>query len=241
MTVSIVQAASQAQASAPDRELNVLILDDLETDRVRVRRLLRKAGLEFSLFEAQDLASFKKQIDAHQMDLVFLDYHLEMDTGLDALKVLSAHEDQVEALPIMITSVDRTDIAVEAMRNGCADYLIKEQLSVEAVRKSVTSAFERKILISALNEAHTSRHAARAGIQRFARTCGPEIRSVLSATLRHSRSMRNNELVPTPFAENLGKLESSCRQIFQFLETTAEFMEGMDRPRENAKQVDAAG
>ncbi|MDG4647357.1 response regulator [Roseibacterium sp. SDUM158017] len=208
--------------------LNVLILDDVETDRLRLRRLLREAGLDFTLYEAADLAGFAARLDGASMDLVFLDYHLEMDTGLDALRILSAREDQAGALPIMVTSVGNCDVAVEAMRSGCADYLVKEQLSVEAIRKSVTSAFERRLLFAAFAEAKRTRDALSGLARRFAFTSGPEIRSVLSATLRHARSLRGHEAITPPFAEKLGALEDDCHEIFAFLSGVADILDGVE-------------
>ena len=205
--------------------LDVLILDDLEADRMRVRRFCRKAGLDFELHEAHDLASFRACINTTKMDLVFLDYHLAMDTGLDALQLLQAQEDQVDAIPIMITSIDRYDIAVEAMRAGCADYLTKEELSVDSIRKAIISAFERRILISALNESHSSQHALRVSVARLAKTCGPEIRGVLAATLRHVRTLRSADRLSTNVKSSLSGLEKSCGQIYTFLDEVSGVLE----------------
>ena len=214
------------------RPLNVLILDDIETDRLRLRRFCRKAGLEFELFEAEDLQGFRAILDSHKIDLAFLDYHLAMDTGLDALKILTAHEDQVDTVPIMVTSVDRYDVAVEAMREGCADYITKEELSVDAIRKSIASAFERRILIAALHEAQSSRHAIRMSVARIAKTCGPEIRTVMSATIRHVRTLRREPGVNPNFAENLTKLERNCTDIFGFLDDVKALLDGQSEPEQ---------
>lgn len=205
--------------------LDVLILDDLEADRMRLRRFCRKAGLDFELHEAHDLESFRKCIDTQKMDLVFLDYHLAMETGLDALRLLQAQEDQIDAIPIMITSVDRYDVAVDAMRAGCTDYLTKEELSVDSIRKAIISAFERRILISALNESHSSRHAMRVSVSRIAKTCGPEIRGVLAATLRHVRTLRSADLLSTNVKSSLQGLEKSCGQIYTFLDEISALLE----------------
>lgn len=222
---------------APGSPLNVLILDDLEADRMRLSRLLRKAGLDFSLHEAADLAEFGVELARASMDLVFLDHHLAIDTGLDALKILRGHEDQVGALPIMVTSVDRSDVAVEAMRSGCADYLVKEQLSVEAIRKSIISAFERRILISAIAEAQHKRRAIQEVVLRFARTCGPEIRSTLSATLRHARSVRGQADVPDAIADTLGHLEKNCHDIFGFLAEIADMLDSVEDARGTVRRT----
>lgn len=205
--------------------LDVLILDDFEADRMRLRRFCRKAGLDFVLHEAEDLESFRQIINETKMDLVFLDYHLAMDNGLDALRLLQAQEDQIDAIPIMITSVDRYDVAVQSMRMGCADYLTKEELSVESIRKSIVSAFERRILISALNESHSSQHAMRVSVSRIAKTCGPEIRSVLAATLRHVRTLRASDHLSTNVRSSLGGLEKSCGQIYGFLDEVSGLLE----------------
>ncbi len=215
-----------------NRLLNVLILDDLQADRMRLRRFCRKAGMEFELYEAEDLKSFREVLDAHTIDIAFLDYHLAMETGLDALRILTAHEDQVEAIPIMVTSVDRHDVVVEAMRSGCADYLTKEELSVAAIRKSVTSAFERRILIAALNEAQSSRNAMRLSVSRFANTCGPEIRSVMSATIRHVRSLRHQDGLNSHFVQNLSDLEHSCIDVFGFLDEMRSLLDGRAKTAE---------
>ena len=209
-----------------DRPLNVLILDDLETDRVRLRRFCRKAGLEFQLHQAEDLKGFRAILDEHPIDIAFLDYHLALENGIDALKILTAHEDQVDAIPIMVTSVDRYDVVVDAMRSGCADYLTKEELSVDAIRKSITSAFDRRILIAALNEAQSSRNAMRLSVARIARTCGPEIRSTMAGTIRHVRSLRRQTGVTPTVTENLTKLERSCLDIFSFLDDIKALLDG---------------
>jgi len=202
----------------PNRVFNVLFLDDQEADRMRVRRFLRKAGLEFNDYEAHDLATFRSMLDQHSMDIVFIDYHLEIENGLDALRYLIAHEEQADALPIMVSSIDRHDVIIEAMRMGCTDYLVKEEMSVDAVRKSVVSAFERKILIAAISESHSSRHAMRMAVSRFARTSAPDLRRVLSATMRHARTMRASSNVNPAVDGTMIKLEDSCRDVFGFLD-----------------------
>ena len=122
------------------------------------------------------------------------------------------------------------------MRNGCADYLIKEQLSVEAIRKSVASALERRILISTLTEAQSSRQAVRLSVSRFARTCGPQIRSVLAATLRHTRAARNFANDGSPMAKTLSDLECNCQDIFSFFNELSDLVEELEA-NDNARSL----
>ncbi|WP_425101571.1 response regulator [Tropicibacter sp. S64] len=222
-------AAPQMQY-APEQDvtepLKVLFLDDQQPDRNRLKRFCRKAGLKFQPYDAANLDEFRAILDQDVMDIVFLDYYLDMETGFDALKILTAHEEQVDAVPIMVTSVARHDIAVEVMRNGCADYLTKEELSIESVRKSIVSALERSILIAAIGQATSPRAAMRVSMTRVSKTCGPEIRAVLAATLRHVRGLRNSTQSQSTMAANLDALEKSCSDINIFLDEIKEILDG---------------
>ena len=207
------------------QHLKILILDDVETDRLRLRRYCRKAGLEFTLYEASDLPGFRSALDSASFDLIFLDYHLEIDTGLDALKLLVGHENQIDAIPIMVTSVNRIDLAVEAMRNGCADYVVKEELSVETIRKTIVSAFERRVLVTALRDAESARAAMRASISRLSMACGHEIRAILASTLRHSRTLRAKAGDDMETRRTLEALETSCNGLASFIAEISAILE----------------
>ncbi|WP_434290017.1 response regulator [Celeribacter sp. SCSIO 80788] len=216
---------SKDVGAVPDHLLNVLFLDDQDADRMRLMRNCAKSGLKFKALEASDLKGFREILDEQSVDLVFLDYYLDMDTGLDALKILTQHEDQTHAIPIMVTSVDRHDIAVEAMRNGCADYITKEELSPDSLRKAVSSAFERHVLIAAIGQSQTSRAAIRMSMKRIANTCGPEMRSALAGTLRYVRGLRNTPDMTQHVSDNLTTLERSFTDIYGFLDEIDSLLE----------------
>lgn len=229
-------APSLQVADGTDRLLNILFLDDQDADRMRLIRMCQKAGLKFQPFEAADLTQFAHMLNGQSMDMVFLDYYLDIDTGLDALKLLVAHEDQTQSIPIMVTSVDRHDVAVEAMRNGCADYITKEELNAETVRKAVTSAFERRVVIAAIGQSLTSRAAIQMSILRVARTCSPEMRSALAGTLRYVRGLRNVPDLSAHVANNLKTLEQSFSDIYSFMDEIDTLLE--NNPKVTRQRLD---
>ena len=96
--------------------MTALILDDNEVDRMRLRKLCRTAGLELEVVEAGSLAEFNIALDDRVFDLVFIDYHLGMETGIEALGRLNAHTDQSQAITIMNTSFNRCDVSVSEIR-----------------------------------------------------------------------------------------------------------------------------
>lgn len=202
--------------------LNILSVDDDEIDRLRLKKLCRKAGMEAEVFEAANLDEMSLLLDREQFDLVFLDHNLGMDTGLDALKLLLTHEEQVQAVPIMLTSVTSYSIAVEAMRRGCADYIVKEELSTDALIKSIASAIERRALYGQLSSARASEKELKRIFQRFIVGCGPDLRLLLSRTLAGVRVVksqaRQDDSVPPSVLSDVSMLERSCKDLVAFMD-----------------------
>lgn len=207
----------EAKADVFERPVLALCVDDDPIDRLRLSKICKKAGLKIDFIEAATVDEMRKQLDQHMFDIVFLDHNLGMETGLDALKVLISHEDQTNAIPIMLTSVTSHAIAVQAMREGCADYIVKEELTVSSLVKSVTSAIERRILFSQLTGAQAFQRSITEVIERFMRTCGPEMREILGQTLKTLRGLKainrsENTLDPV-ILSNFTLLERGCKDL----------------------------
>lgn len=202
--------------------LNILSVDDDEVDRLRLSKLCRKAGMKAEIFEAAGLQEMRRQLDLEQFDLVFLDHNLGMDTGLDALKLLLAHEDQVQAVPIMLTSMTNYQIAVEAMRRGCADYIVKEELTTDSLIKSIASAIERRALYGQLSSARACENELKRIFKRFIVGCGPDLRLLLRRTLAGAKVVktqaRQNDGVPPAVLADLTLVERSCKDLIVFMD-----------------------
>ncbi|KAA9010472.1 response regulator [Histidinibacterium aquaticum] len=220
LEVPLPRAAPEAGPS-----LTALVLDDNDIDRMRLRKLCQKAGMLLEVTEAADLDEFRAALDEAPFDLVFIDYCLGPDTGLDALGELGAHPDQTGAVPIMVTSIDRYDVAVTAMRRGCADYIAKDDLNVDLLRMSVTRAFERRAMLAALSESRVLRRTLKGTITRFSRSCGPEMRMVLSGILKQSRGLRQQDDLDADMRSRLTVLERSCTDVVTFLDDLATMIE----------------
>lgn len=221
MTDILAPEAAASLAKTPVL-LNVLIVDDDEVDRLRLRKTCQKVGLMTEFREAQNLEEMRQQLDREEFDLVFLDHNLGMDTGLDALKILQSHEDQVQAVPIMLTSSTSYRLAVEAMRRGCADYIVKEELSVDSLIKSVASAIERRALYSQLSSARRSEHELLQVFKRFMDSCGPELRVLLRRALASVRTIKSEAMSDADFnpqaLSDFTMLERGCKDLVVFMD-----------------------
>jgi len=99
----------------------ILIIDDEAALRQTLARILQRAGFEVTT--AQDGEQGLSYIQSTNFDLVFMDLRMPGMAGMDALKLIHAsHPD----LPVVLfTAQPDLTSAVDALRNGATDYLLK--------------------------------------------------------------------------------------------------------------------
>jgi DNA-binding response OmpR family regulator len=107
---------------------HILVIDDEASLRQSLARILQKAGFEVTTAENADQGlTF---IETTNFDLVFMDLRMPGMAGLDALKLIHT---QYPNLPVVLfTAQPDLNSAVEALRNGATDYLLKP-LKPEAI------------------------------------------------------------------------------------------------------------
>lgn len=217
---------------APLKQMNVLVLDDSEVDRKAVIRLCNRAGLDCIISEADTFQTFKRALDHTSFDLVFIDYQLGADTGIDAVNALIGHDNQPTAAAIMIAGEGQVHIAVDAMRQGCADYLTKSMLTVEALQKSIATALERQMIMAQFADERRTRQLLEASVKRYAEAATSEMRNLLSATLRRVRLMRRHKGGPD-YVQDLTTLETEIDRLWEalpnFRESIATELKGSQR------------
>jgi signal transduction histidine kinase len=142
------------------RELRVLHLEDSELDHELVRAHLVRGGLNVRLRRVDSEAEFLAALD-QEWDAVISDYNLPGFSGLAALDMLKASGRDVPF--ILVSGEIGEDTAVEAMRNGASDYLLKNNLSrlVPALLHAVEAAETRRARVRADRELDESKQRLR--------------------------------------------------------------------------------
>jgi signal transduction histidine kinase len=152
--------------TAAPQDFRLLHLEDSEPDHALALLHLQRAGLRVRAQRVETRAEFAAAI-AHPespWDVVLSDYHLPGFTGLDALQMLVAHTsglgaDAARPPFILVSGQIGEDTAVEAMRNGAADYLLKNNLSrlAPAVEHAIAAARTHHARVAADRELAQSR------------------------------------------------------------------------------------
>ncbi|OGQ77882.1 MAG: Fis family transcriptional regulator [Deltaproteobacteria bacterium RIFCSPLOWO2_12_FULL_60_19] len=110
---------------------NILVVEDEEAARRSLCELLREEG--YQVHEAADGAAAIKLADELDLDLVLTDLRLPAADGLAVLKHVS--EVSPQTLAILMTAYASVDTAVEALRLGAQDYILKPLIFEDVLRK----------------------------------------------------------------------------------------------------------
>ncbi len=118
-----------------------LIIDDNASDRKLALRQIKKLFPEFEYWEIIDETDFSEALKKQKFNLVVTDYRLRWTTGLD---ILHRIKQQIPDCPvIMFTGTGSEEIAVEAMKAGLDDYVIKSPQHYIRLAAAIRSAWQR--------------------------------------------------------------------------------------------------
>lgn len=138
-----------------DKELRILILEDVPADAELMERELRKGGIVFVSKSVETKEAYIKELKDFNPDLILSDYSLPMFDGLSAL--LIAKEQCPEVPFILVSGAIGEELAAEILKSGATDYVLKSRLSrlVPAVKRAlrdVEELAERKRAEAALRD-----------------------------------------------------------------------------------------
>lgn len=137
------------------RELNVLLVEDNPADAELILRELRRGGFQPKWVRVDNEQDYLKRLD-DDWEIILSDFALPQFDGPRALELLN---ESGRKLPfIIISGTIGEDIAVSVMRQGAADYLMKDRLTrlPQAVTQALDQDRHRKAIIAAEEELKAS-------------------------------------------------------------------------------------
>lgn len=126
----------------PKTKMTIFIIDDDPGDITLLRRKLEEIETwEVELLTFSDTEAAQRELRHREPDVVFLDYMLGAQTGLDILRKL---QESHSCCPIiMLTGKGNEEVAVEAMRLGAADYLVKDSVLTGNLERAILNAVQK--------------------------------------------------------------------------------------------------
>ena len=126
-----------------ERFLKVLIADDSEDDALLLIRELRRGGLRCEFERVENAQGLKASLNRQDWDLVVTDHNMPSFTSSEALKITKAV--QPETPVIVVSGAISDDVAVNSMKSGAQDYIMKDNLArlVPVVERELREAQQR--------------------------------------------------------------------------------------------------
>ncbi len=128
-------------AKEPKEHFKILLFEDNSADADFVGECLEQSNLSFEMLAVKCLADGLQALQAQTFDLILLDLSLPDSGGIATLQaVVGSARDEVI---IVLTGADDEELSLKALQEGAQDYLCKDRLSGEVLRRSIRAAIER--------------------------------------------------------------------------------------------------
>jgi two-component system, sensor histidine kinase and response regulator len=206
------------QSRAPVR---VLIVDDTPEDRVAYRRLLQArpnrlaSGLDFEVSEADSATDGLEKVRTWAPDCVLLDYRLPDMSGIEFLGELAGEAGQGGLAVVMLTGQGDEMVARDAIKCGAQDYLVKGQLTAEALQESIFNAVEMCTLRRMVERQRRQLERSNRELERYARVVAHDLEAPLKGIRQGLERLKDR---PSAMADS---------ETAEFVETSIESADRM--------------
>ena len=233
------------------RGYRLLIVDDDAVDRRLYCRSLSQPGPDtFSIQQTSDGAAGLAALRADQFDCVLLDFNLPDMTGLNFLTA-AAVDGELPCAVVLVTGQGNEAIAVEAMKRGVQDYLVKDQVNESSLWRALTQAvtqteLKQRLAVSLreLGESHlaleqevatrkaaevelrAAKDAAEQGSQaktRFVAMVTHELRTPLNGILGYAQLLRIEGGLSTRQNAHVGAMMQAGQHLLGMIERVLDF------------------
>lgn len=146
---------------APDDggSLSLLLVEDDRGDAVLVEELIADAGGDIHVVWAESMARAEQEIAIARPDCILLDLHLHDTDGIGGVNRIAKYD---ATIPIVVlTGLNDEHVGVSAVSAGAQDYLVKDRVDPEVLRRAVLYAIERKRAELTAVDLHASQLRAR--------------------------------------------------------------------------------
>jgi two-component system, sensor histidine kinase len=149
----VASVPAELSRMSSSESVSVLIIDDNPVDREAYRRLLLRAhdGCH-KVIEAESASEGLALCRSERPDCVLLDYLLPDLNGLEFLGQLGGANGVTPVPIVMLTGQGNERVDLAAMRAGAQDYLVKGEIDITLLTRTIRHAIDRHRLVIALRD-----------------------------------------------------------------------------------------
>ena len=124
--------------------LNILVVDDSETVRAVISKMLELAGVPVAeLFEASNGKEALDILDNHLIDLVFTDINMPVMTGIEMIEKM-CENDLLKTVPVIIVSTEGSSARFETLKSKGIRAFLRKPFIPEQIKNIVDNVVGEK-------------------------------------------------------------------------------------------------
>ncbi len=188
------------QKNHTPEDWNILVIEDSDTDLEILIEYFEEIGIrKFSSFVCAEDAFLENNIE--EFSCVLLDYSLPGMSGLECLEKI---QDLSSSPPVIFLSGYCDEkVAIESMKKGASDYVLKDQFSSKGLYRAISNSLEKKIIENKFLARHQE-------AQNFAYIVAHDLKSPLRAIALLSESLESELKDKRP---DLRRCRKVCAQV----------------------------
>jgi len=132
-----------------DSKINILLVEDTPSDVELIQREITKSGMLFKVKVVETRNQYIQAIKEFEPTIILSDYNLPSFNGMQALILRKEHAPLIPF--ILVTGANNEEIAVECMKTGADDYILKNNL--KRLGQAIRAAIEKKAVVRSNIEA----------------------------------------------------------------------------------------
>ena len=142
---------SPLHLNTQQKPIKILLIEDDIVEARLIQEILKNFNLnQFCLTHVKRLQTAVNRLRQEQFDLILLDLTLPDSQGLASVELLVQN---FSHLPIVVlTNTNDNQLAIEAVRQGAQDYLVKRNINIDVLVRSIQYAIERQKASDLLRE-----------------------------------------------------------------------------------------
>ncbi|MDH4068986.1 MAG: response regulator [Ignavibacteria bacterium] len=208
----------QMIGETPPRTIRVMLVEDNEefARLVEIHLQQHKPEIFDIVWKENGKEVLRGFANGEEYDIILMDYFLPQQNGLEVTRIL--HSRSVRTPIIFLTVNKDFDLAVEVLKLGVEDYLVKEEIMTPALPKTILNVIERQKLVEQLTALEVTQKRLEV-IQEIVLNITQEIRvplDDLQKSLKElSESHKSDKLTPylTIIKDNLHRLENKIVRL----------------------------
>jgi signal transduction histidine kinase len=212
----------ETNGDKPLKHLNILIADDDDNDRKRVKIALKQAEMPCLCTEASGIEDALAACQDAAFDCALVDYRLTGQDGLAGITALLARLPYMAI--IMITGLGDETVAVQAMKLGALDYMSKKNMNAQSIKRSIENAVAKASLLRTVAQ-------QRSELEGFSRVLVHDLRAPIATVLGFATLIEENihNAKPEEIAFYCSKVSKGVKRMAALIDTLQRYAKSEER------------